>query len=62
MTVDPGALTGCARRRCPTSSGAAAVGLWCSARADIAWVGPTGFYAKCGATISRVFRTAKLTL
>ena len=30
--------------------------------AEIAWVGPVGFYAKCGATVSRVFRTAKLTL
>jgi GNAT superfamily N-acetyltransferase len=30
--------------------------------ADIAWVGPVGFYAKCGARVSRVFRTAKLTL
>ncbi|HEX6313159.1 MAG TPA: GNAT family N-acetyltransferase [Acidimicrobiia bacterium] len=29
---------------------------------DIAWVGPIGFYAKCGATVSRVFRTARLTL
>jgi GNAT superfamily N-acetyltransferase len=33
-----------------------------SERADIAWVGPIGFYAKCGATVSRVFRTAKLRL
>lgn len=33
-----------------------------TARADIAWVGPVGFYAKCGATVSRVFRTAKLAL
>jgi GNAT superfamily N-acetyltransferase len=32
------------------------------AEADIAWVGPLGFYAKCGARVSRVFRTAKLTL
>jgi GNAT superfamily N-acetyltransferase len=32
------------------------------AEADIAWVGPVGFYAKCGARVSRVFRTAKLTL
>ena len=31
-------------------------------QADIAWVGPVGFYAKCGARVSRVFRTAKLTL
>jgi hypothetical protein len=30
--------------------------------ADIAWVGPIGFYAKVGAVVSRVFRTAKLTL
>jgi GNAT superfamily N-acetyltransferase len=29
---------------------------------DIAWVGPVGFYAKCGARVSRVFRTAKLPL
>ena len=29
---------------------------------DIAWVGPIGFYAKCGARVSRVFRTAKLLL
>lgn len=29
---------------------------------DIAWVGPVGFYAKCGARVSRVFRTAKLAL
>jgi ribosomal protein S18 acetylase RimI-like enzyme len=32
------------------------------AEADIAWVGPIGFYAKAGARVSRVFRTAKLTL
>jgi GNAT superfamily N-acetyltransferase len=32
------------------------------AEADIAWVGPVGFYAKAGARVSRVFRTAKLTL
>jgi hypothetical protein len=25
-------------------------------------VGPVGFYARCGARVSRVFRTAKLTL
>jgi GNAT superfamily N-acetyltransferase len=30
--------------------------------AEIAWVGPVGFYAKAGARVSRVFRTAKLTL
>ena len=30
--------------------------------ADIAWVGPVGFYAKAGAVVSRVFRNAKLTL
>jgi GNAT superfamily N-acetyltransferase len=30
--------------------------------ADIAWVGPIGFYAKAGATVSRVFRNAKLSL
>ena len=29
--------------------------------ADIAWVGPIGFYAKAGAVVSRVFRNAKLT-
>jgi GNAT superfamily N-acetyltransferase len=32
------------------------------AEADIAWVGPIGFYAKAGAVVSRVFRNAKLTL
>jgi hypothetical protein len=32
------------------------------AEADIAWVGPIGFYAKAGATVSRVFRNAKLAL
>jgi GNAT superfamily N-acetyltransferase len=32
------------------------------AEADIAWVGPIGFYAKCSARVGRVFRTAKLTL
>ncbi|MGQ0805598.1 MAG: GNAT family N-acetyltransferase [Actinomycetota bacterium] len=32
------------------------------AEGDIAWVGPVGFYAKCGARVSRVFRSAKLTL
>jgi GNAT superfamily N-acetyltransferase len=32
------------------------------ADADIAWVGPIGFYAKAGATVSRVFRNAKLAL
>jgi GNAT superfamily N-acetyltransferase len=31
-------------------------------QAEIAWVGPIGFYAKAGARVSRVFRTAKLTL
>jgi GNAT superfamily N-acetyltransferase len=30
--------------------------------AEIAWVGPVGFYAKCGARVSRVFRTARLRL
>jgi GNAT superfamily N-acetyltransferase len=30
--------------------------------AEIAWVGPIGFYAKAGARVSRVFRNAKLTL
>jgi GNAT superfamily N-acetyltransferase len=30
--------------------------------AEIAWVGPAGFYAKAGARVSRVFRTAKLRL
>jgi mycothiol synthase len=29
---------------------------------EIAWVGPVGFYAKAGARVSRVFRTAKLRL
>lgn len=32
------------------------------ADAEIAWVGPVGFYAKAGARVSRVFRNAKLTL
>ena len=32
------------------------------ADADIAWVGPIGFYAKAGAVVSRLFRNAKLTL
>jgi GNAT superfamily N-acetyltransferase len=32
------------------------------AEADIAWVGPIGFYAKAGAWVSRVFRNAKLSL
>jgi GNAT superfamily N-acetyltransferase len=32
------------------------------AEGEIAWVGPIGFYAKAGARVSRVFRTAKLTL
>lgn len=32
------------------------------AEAEIAWVGPIGFYAKAGARVSRVFRNAKLTL
>ena len=30
--------------------------------AEIAWVGPIGFYAKAGARVSRVFRTARLPL
>jgi hypothetical protein len=30
--------------------------------ADIAWVGPIGFYAKAGGVVSRVFRNAKLAL
>jgi mycothiol synthase len=29
---------------------------------EIGWVGPIGFYAKAGARVSRVFRTAKLPL
>lgn len=29
---------------------------------EISWVGPVGFYAKAGARVSRVFRTAKLAL
>jgi hypothetical protein len=32
------------------------------AEADIAWVGPIGFYANAGAAVSRVFRNAKLAL
>jgi GNAT superfamily N-acetyltransferase len=49
--------------------GRALLGTACSAlaedgrtEADIAWVGPIGFYAKAGATVSRVFRNAKLAL
>ncbi len=30
--------------------------------AEISWVGPVGFYAKAGARVSRVFRTARLAL
>jgi GNAT superfamily N-acetyltransferase len=30
--------------------------------ADIAWVGPVGFYARAGARVSRVFRTARRQL
>jgi GNAT superfamily N-acetyltransferase len=30
--------------------------------ADIAWVGPAGFYARAGARVSRVFRTARRPL
>jgi GNAT superfamily N-acetyltransferase len=30
--------------------------------ADIAWVGPVGFYARAGARVSRVFRTARRKL
>jgi GNAT superfamily N-acetyltransferase len=30
--------------------------------ADIAWVGPAGFYARAGARVSRVFRTARRLL
>lgn len=30
--------------------------------AEISWVGPIGFYAKAGARVSRVFRTARLAL
>lgn len=32
------------------------------AEADVAWVGPIGFYAKAGARVNRVFRTARLAL
>jgi GNAT superfamily N-acetyltransferase len=44
--------------------GAACASLYAAghAEADIAWVGPLGFYAKAGAVVSRVFRNAKLTL
>jgi GNAT superfamily N-acetyltransferase len=31
-------------------------------RCDISWVGPIRFYAKCGATVGRVFRYGKLAL
>jgi len=30
--------------------------------ADIAWVGPVGFYARAGARVNRVFRTARRSL
>ncbi|MGH9025261.1 MAG: GNAT family N-acetyltransferase [Acidimicrobiia bacterium] len=33
-----------------------------TATADIAWVGPAGFYARAGAHVSRVFRTARRRL
>ena len=49
--------------------GRALLGAVCSAlegtgraAADIVWVGPIGFYASAGATVSRVFRNAKLAL
>jgi GNAT superfamily N-acetyltransferase len=52
-----------------TGVGRALLGALCAdlatsglGQAEIAWVGPIGFYAKAGATVSRVFRTAKLTL
>jgi len=52
-----------------TGVGRALLGAVCAslaatgrAEADIAWVGPIGFYAKAGAVVSRVFRNAKLTL
>ena len=61
MATDPG------RRR--AGVGRSLLAAVCSALAaeghavaDIAWVGPIGFYAKAGATVSRVFRNAKLTL
>lgn len=61
MATDPG------RQR--TGVGRALLGAVCAslaaaghAEADIAWVGPIGFYAKAGAAVSRVFRNAKLTL
>ncbi|MFZ4585262.1 MAG: GNAT family N-acetyltransferase [Acidimicrobiia bacterium] len=33
-----------------------------STEANICWVGPTAFYAKAGATVSRVYRTLRLGL
>jgi GNAT superfamily N-acetyltransferase len=49
--------------------GRALLGALCAAleqgdlvRGEIGWVGPIGFYAKAGARVSRVFRTAKLPL
>jgi GNAT superfamily N-acetyltransferase len=52
-----------------TGVGRALLGALCAdlerdgvGEAEIAWVGPVGFYAKAGARVSRVFRTAKLPL
>jgi GNAT superfamily N-acetyltransferase len=61
MATDPGRQrAGVGRSLLAAACGAlAAEG---HAVADIAWVGPIGFYAKAGATVSRVFRNAKLTL
>jgi GNAT superfamily N-acetyltransferase len=61
MATDPGAQRG--------GIGRAVLSAVCEdlqaagfADADIAWVGPVGFYAKCGARVSRVFRTGRLVL
>jgi mycothiol synthase len=61
MATDP--------RRQHAGVGRALLGALCSdlearghGNAEIAWVAPVAFYAKCGAHVSRVFRVAKLEL
>jgi hypothetical protein len=50
-----------------SGAGSAVLGAMCAdleaggaAAANICWVGPTAFYAKAGATVSRVYRTLRL--
>lgn len=61
MATDPARQRGGVGR---SLLGAVCAALAAAGRADaeIAWVGPIGFYAKAGATVSRVFRNAKLAL